>query len=153
MPFFVRSIKNDVFWRLALVFILFPVAELFVLWGYGRLFGTFLGPPITLLTLVGTALLGAAVAKRQGLRCWLELHRELDRGETPTLPILHGFCILLAGLLLVMPGLITDMLGLLLLVPPVRSFVIARALTRFEAYRLRRRDQVSPESPEVIDID
>ncbi len=139
------------FWRLALLFIGLPTLELFVIYLIMNLlpFGTIL----TILLILGTGMLGASLAKYQGMYCWTELHRQLDRGETPTQPIANGILILLAGGFLIMPGVITDISGILLLIPPVRRMVIAYALYRFEAYRLKLRQRpVSSPQNEIIDV-
>ncbi|HBT76007.1 MAG TPA: hypothetical protein DEB39_03580 [Planctomycetaceae bacterium] len=97
-----------------------------------------IGLPGLAAWILGTAFLGAALARRQGMRCWVEMNRRLDGGEQPTDAIMHGLLVLFAGLLLILPGLLTDLLGLLLLIPFVRSLVIRYAFVRFQTYRLRR---------------
>lgn len=113
-----------------------------------------IGLPGVVCWIAGTAVLGAILAKRQGLRCWNELNRQLDGGQEPTDTILHALLILLAGWLLILPGLLCDLVGLLLLIPFVRRRVIRFAAQRFQLYRMRRRreqDDVPepPSSPET----
>ena len=144
------------FFRIVLVFTLLPVLELLGLWFCSGIFGPF-GLLFTILVIVGTGLIGAFLARYQGLNCWLELNRQLDRGETPAQPIMHGILILFAAILLIVPGLITDFFGILLLIPPIRSLVISHIRLRFEAYRAqtghRGPHHPSPEPPEVIDVE
>jgi UPF0716 protein FxsA len=86
------------------------------------------------------------------LRYWIELNQQLDRGEMPTLPVLHGTLILLAALFMILPGLLTSLFGLFLLFPLTRSFVVSYLVLRFEAYRLQTRQGNAPHSPEIIDV-
>ena len=138
------------FWRLVLLLIGLPTLELFVL--YLLTNSLPFGAVVTILLVLGTGLLGVFLARYQGMNCWLELHRQLDRGETPTQPIANGILILTAAALLILPGLITDLTGILLLVPPIRRAVIAYTLYRFEAYRFRMRQQPIPPSQETLDV-
>ena len=72
------------------------------------------------LTIV-TGFLGVKIAKRQGLRAWINLQQGLTTGKTPTDSVLEAILILVAGVVLLTPGVITDVIGFLLLVPPVRG--------------------------------
>lgn len=139
------------FWRLTLVFILFPIAELFVLWTVSGLFGWF-GTWMTLVEIILSALLGAGLIKLQGARCWNEYQKKIQSGESPTSTVLHGGMILVASAFLIAPGYITDCLGLLLLVPPVRSILINYIQLRYEASRRKTDRSASRQAPEVIDI-
>lgn len=108
--------------RLVLLFALLPVLELVLLiYIYSHI-----GLIWTLVWIVGTAFGGAALAKLQGLRTWRRLQQEVALGRSPGGTLLDGFLILLAGLMLIMPGLITDLLGLLLLFPPTRAHIRRR---------------------------
>jgi len=133
------------FWRTVLPLVLIPVVELALLLWICK-------PLLTVLSVLIGGLLGAFLARRQGIRCWIELNRQLDHGETPTVPALNGVLILLAALLLTLPGLLTSLLGLLLLFPFTRSFVVSYMVLQFEAHRLCTRKGSTPRSPEIIDI-
>lgn len=152
------------FYRPAFFLILIPVLDLLgIIYFSGGAFG-FLLP---LVTTIATGLLGLFLVRRQGMRCWNELNRCLDLGESPAMPLMHGTLIFLGGLLLILPGLITDLIGLLLFVPPIRSLVIVHFRLRFESYRaggfhaapfggkpFGSSPQPPPgSSPDVIDID
>lgn len=106
--------------RLLLLFTLVPVAELMVLIELGEAIG--LGP--TLLLILVTGVVGAALARREGSRTWLQVQRELAQGELPADSLLHGLMVLVAGAFLVTPGVITDAVGFLLLVRPVRAKLV-----------------------------
>lgn len=114
--------------RLFLLFTLVPLAELWLLIRIGGLVGV----PATLGLVLFTGAAGAALARREGLRSWLAVQRELAMGRMPGIELVHGLLILLAGIVLITPGVITDAIGLLLLVRPIRRGVIARLRSRFE---------------------
>ena len=133
------------FWRWALLLVLIPVLELgFLLYFFGKL--------LTLLSMLLGGLLGVFIAQRESTHHWIELNLQLDRGEIPTIPTLHGILILLAALFMILPGLLTDLFGLFLLFPLTRSFVTSYLVLQFEAYRLRTRKGNTPHSPEIIDV-
>lgn len=96
---------------LAALFILVPTAELAVL----MLSGKTLGILPTILIIIATGIGGAYLAKKQGLRAWRDLQYRMANRETPGKALVDSVCILLGGLLLLMPGFITDLAGLLLL--------------------------------------
>ncbi|MFO7857010.1 MAG: FxsA family protein [Paracoccaceae bacterium] len=92
--------------------------------------GGWIGLWPTLAVVVGTAILGAALLRAQGRGVLNELQARMDRGEDPRGPIAHGALIVGAGALMLTPGFFTDAVGFLLLVPPVRSAVIAWGAAR-----------------------
>lgn len=104
---------------LFLLFVLVPLAELFVIIEVGQR----IGGPETILLLVFVSLAGAWLVKRQGLGVWYRLNRQMETGRLPTNEIIDGALILGAGALLLFPGFITDAVGLLLLLPPTRFAV------------------------------
>ena len=83
---------------------------------------------IGLLILVG--IVGAWLAKREGLAVYRRFRRQVEAGVVSGREIADGFMILLAGALLLTPGFVTDVLALLLLLPPVRAAIRASALHR-----------------------
>ena len=115
--------------RLFLLFTLVPVVELALLIRIGGLFGT--AP--TLLLVIGTGFAGAWLARREGLRAWLAVRDELQGGGLPGESLVHALLILVAGVVLITPGVLTDIAGILLLVPPVRRGLIARVRDRLSA--------------------
>ena len=78
---------------------------------------------LTVLFVLGTGALGAWLIRWQGWRAWRNIRQELARGEAPTESIQDAFLVLVAGLLLITPGVLTDVVGVLLLVPPFRRLV------------------------------
>jgi UPF0716 protein FxsA len=119
---------------LAIAFILVPLAELAVIIAVGDWIG--LAPTLLLLLTVSVA--GAWLAKRQGLTAWRRFQLALVDGRMPTVEVADGAMILLAGALMLTPGFLTDVVGILLLLPPTRA--LARRLApRLAERRLRRR--------------
>ena len=110
--------------RLALLALLtvLPLIEIAVLVKFGQWAGVW----ITLAVVIGTAVAGVGILQRQGLAMMLRTQAAVMRGEPPVGAMLEGGMMVMAGTLLIMPGLITDALGLLLLVPPIRRFLAHR---------------------------
>jgi UPF0716 protein FxsA len=117
------------FMRLLLLFVLLPLAELALLIQVGRAIG--LG--WTLAIVVATGFLGATLARRQGLRAWRAIHGELAAGRVPGAALVDGLLILIGGIVLLTPGILTDLAGFALLIPPTRSAVKRSLRRRFEA--------------------
>jgi UPF0716 protein FxsA len=105
-----------------LLFVGVPLIELYVLIQVGAEIGAL--PTVGLSIL--TALIGATLARRQGFAVLARVHAAADRGEVPALPMLDGALLLIAGLMLLLPGFVTDVLGFLLLVPAIRRLVVGR---------------------------
>ena len=119
--------------RLFLLFTLVPLIEVMLLVRIGRWLGA--GP--TLLLVVGTGAAGAWLARREGLRSWRAVQAELAHGHLPTDQLVHAVIILVAGIVLITPGVITDVLGLLLLISSVRSGLIVQLRNSF-AQQIKR---------------
>ena len=111
--------------RLAALFVFVPLIEFALLWYIADLTG--LG--FTLSLVIVTGVVGAWLARREGLRCWQGMQRELAEGRLPTDALLDGPMILVAGALLLTPGVLTDLVGFGLLVRPLRQRV-KRSLAR-----------------------
>ncbi len=102
---------------LTAAFIFVPIMELSLLLYVGNL----LGPLRTVLLVVFTGVIGAVTARSQGFRVVADLRRDIAQGKTPATQLFDGVAILIAGVFLVTPGLLTDAAGFLLLVPVVRT--------------------------------
>ena len=122
---------------LAIAFILVPLAELAVIIAVGD----FLGLLPTLALLLVVSVVGAWLAKREGLAAWRRFQLALSDGRVPTVEVADGAMILLAGALLLTPGFLSDVVGILLLLPPTRAMA-RRLAPRLAARRLRRRGRV-----------
>ncbi len=105
--------------KLFLVFTIVTLLETYLLY----LFGSWMGPWWTLALIVGTAFLGAFLTKREGLKIWRAWKDALSVGQLPEEGITSGLLVLVGAVLLVTPGVLTDLSGILLLVPPSRRFV------------------------------
>ena len=100
-------------------FIIMPVLELAVLIRVHEHIG--LGN--TILLVIFTGVVGAVMARAQGFMVLMQIRRDMAEGRLPAPRLMDGVMILIAGVLLVTPGLITDTTGFLLLLPPVRSAI------------------------------
>ena len=102
--------------KLFLAFTLIPVIELYLLIKLGAT----VGPVNTLLLVILTGAAGAYLAKLQGLEAMMRVKTRLQQGETPAEEMLDALIIFIAGIVLLTPGLLTDISGLLLLLPATR---------------------------------
>ncbi len=107
------------FLRLLLLFTLVPLVELYLLIEIGGAIGV--APTIAIVIVTGV--IGAALARWQGLGVLRRLQDDLSAGRPPTDALIDGLLIFVAGAVLLTPGLITDALGFLLLVPAGRAAV------------------------------
>jgi UPF0716 protein FxsA len=114
--------------RLLLLFILVPAVELALLIELGRHIGTL--NTIALIAVTGIA--GAALTRRQGLQVIRSVQRELAEGRLPAGSLVDGVIILMAGALLITPGVLTDAFGFLCLVPGFRSLAKRSLVRRLE---------------------
>ena len=110
---------------LFVLFVVVPLVELYVMIQVGQEIGALW----TIALLVAVSIVGAWLAKREGLGVWRRMRAEISAGQVPTAHLVDGVLVLFAGALLLAPGFITDVLGLLLLLPPTRALV-RRALHR-----------------------
>jgi UPF0716 protein FxsA len=120
------------FAKLLLAFTLIPLVELALLIEIGRAIGA--GPTLGIVILTGIG--GAALAKSQGLAVLSRIRSELASGQIPSDSLLDGALVLAGGLLLVTPGTLTDLVGLLLLIPSTRR-AARNWLTRYLRKKLR----------------
>ncbi len=108
------------FGRLFILFTLVPLVELYLLIKVG----SHLGAEATILLIVLTGGVGALMARMQGFQVIVQIRERLREGGLPADELLAGGLIVVGGLLLVTPGLLTDVVGLALLLPFVRSRVV-----------------------------
>jgi UPF0716 protein FxsA len=122
-----------VFAVLALLFLVVPFVEIFVLIQVGHVIGAL--PTVGLL--VAVSIVGAWLVKREGLNTLRRAQEQVRMGQVPGQQLVDGVLILFAGVLLLTPGFLTDAVGVVLLLPPVRATLRAVA-----AHRLARRASV-----------
>jgi UPF0716 protein FxsA len=101
---------------LFIIFIILPIAEIAIFIQASRIITI---PAVIALTLA-TAFTGSFLLRMQGFAALNRFMQSVEKGETPVIPILDGIGVLMAGVLLLTPGLLTDAIGLLLFVPAVR---------------------------------
>lgn len=139
-------------WLLFAVFIVVPLLEIFAFIEVGSAIGAL--PTLALIVL--TAVVGALLVRWQGLKVAMEARQSMARDEPPVAAVVHGVLLLLAGLLLVTPGFVTDTAGFLLLVPGLRSLLVKRILGWLVVRtRTRRPDRRRPTviEGEAIEVD
>lgn len=113
-----------------LAFLAFPILEIGLLIRVGQAIGFWRLAAIVVLT----AMLGSAVIRRTGLSVLRKVRRQYEEGITSTSnPLLDGLLQVTAGMLLIFPGLVSDVLGIVLLVPAVRHLIVTKFLPRFFA--------------------
>jgi UPF0716 protein FxsA len=110
-----------------LLFLCVPLLEIWLLIKVGGVIGAL--PTVALVVL--TAVIGATLARRQGLATLARLQATLARGEAPAMEMLEGVILLIGAFLLLTPGFFTDALGFACLVPPVRRALVRLAVRRF----------------------
>lgn len=107
-----------------LLFITVPLLELYLLIEVG----SGIGGLSTIALCLFTAALGGLLIRWQGVNTLLDAQKSMARGEIPADHGFHGLLLALAGLMLFLPGFITDSIGFLLLIPPVRQLIINRVM-------------------------
>ena len=110
------------FWKLFALFTIVPAIELYLLFQIGQV----LGIVETVLIILVTGSLGAALAKREGLGVLTQLQADTRKGIPPANRLVEGLLVLVGGVLLITPGVFTDLAGFLLILPPTRRFLAPR---------------------------
>ncbi|CAM3389709.1 FxsA family protein [Thalassospira profundimaris] len=108
------------------IFVAMPIIEIAVFIQAGELIG--LWPTIGVVVL--TAIIGTSLMRAQGLQTLAKAQSQMDQGEMPIGALFDGICILIAGVLLLTPGFVTDTFGFLLLVPPLRQLIGAKVIMK-----------------------
>jgi len=116
--------------KLFLAFTLIPVLEIYLL----IKLGTFLGALNTVIIVVLTGIVGAFLAKLQGLHTMIKVREGLNRGEMPAEEMLDALLILVAGIVLLTPGFLTDIAGLVILIPQTRVLFKRWLRKKFNAW-------------------
>jgi UPF0716 protein FxsA len=118
-----------------LVFVVTPLIELAIL----IYLGTLIGALYTILIVMITGFLGAFLARRQGLATLSRIRNSVEQGVLPSSDLFQAVLILIGGLLLLTPGLITDLAGFTLLVPQTRN-VVTRWLQNLIQRKIERKE-------------
>ena len=107
-----------------LILILLPVIEISLFIYVGGM----IGPGLTIVLIIASAMLGLSIMRRQGVTVVASALRAQAEGRATVAEVGNGIAILLAGLLLLIPGFLTDALGLVLLLQPIRSLIFETVL-------------------------
>ncbi len=126
-------------WALALIFLVVPIAELYAIY----LVGDAIGVIPTLLLLAADSIIGAFLLRSQGRVVWRRFNEALASGRMPHREVQDGVLVIFGGAFLITPGFITDVVGIVFLLPPTRALVrrvlMRRLSTRIEFGVARRR--------------
>jgi UPF0716 protein FxsA len=120
---------NDVLLPLVLLFVLLPIAEIYMIIQVGQAIGAWW----TIAVLIADSILGALLMRGQGRAVWRRFNAALAAGRPPTREIVDGALVILGGALLLTPGFITDIFGIALLLPPSRALVRSLLARRLAA--------------------
>ncbi len=104
------------------LFVLIPILEIATFIQVGSVVGL----PLTLLGILLTAVIGAVLVRQQGFKALNDARENMAQQKSPVEQVVHGAFILVAGLLLLTPGFLTDTLGFLFLIPPLRLSIANR---------------------------
>ena len=142
-----------------------PVVEISVFIAIGDRIGIF----YTVMLILVTALIGSILLRIEGFRILREIQKDVAAGKVPTKELSNGVMILIAGVLLLTPGFVTDAIGFLLFLPPVRTAIRAFFISRiklqttstdsgfgtgFDSSQTHRRDQsTSNRNGPIVDLD
>ena len=139
--------------RLLLLFILLPMAELALLVVIARHTSLL----FTIGLLLASGVTGAWLARSQGTRCLSRIREELSKGRMPADSLIDGLMILVAGVMLLTPGVLTDILDFCLLIPPLRAIIKRVVVVRFKHRIVVKGFASSPRSgtssDDVIDVE
>ena len=138
-----RLRRHIPWWVLALVFVVLPVVEIFILIQIGQVIGAWW----TIVLLIADGFFGSWLMKHEGARAFAALRAALQAGRMPARELADGALILVGGVLLVTPGFLTDVAGLFCVLPFTRP-VARAALTRVVSSRLVTVNAPGPGSPD-----
>lgn len=130
-----------------LVFMAVPLIEIALLIKIGQVIGFW----ATIGLVVATAALGTWLLHRQGMDALRRIMDATESGRPPIEPVLDGFVLIIAGLMLLTPGIITDAIGLILLIPPVRLVLVRKALSRLFIVTVGGRPWTGGQRPETTE--
>ena len=148
--------RGRAWWLLVAVFVIVPIVEIYVIIQVGQV----IGPWWTILLLIADSIFGSWLVAHEGRRAWRALTTALSSGRMPAKELADGGLILVGGTLMVSPGFVTDLFGILLILPvtrPLARAVLTRVVTRRLAAGYVSRPGPGSEGPvvrgEVVDDD
>ena len=142
------------FSRLLLFFIFIPIIELYLLIQLGSRIG--FAPTLGLIVLTG--ILGASLARQQGLSTLARIQNELKNGRPPTDELIEGAMIVVGGIVLLTPGILTDLFGFALMLPKFRKSIASSLKKSFSGNfsthtpKKEKEDSFKNSRDDVIDV-
>jgi len=121
-----RRAKPGGLWKWILLFVGFPLLELWLILKLGAVMGW----GVTLWLILMTGVIGGTLGHRQGFATIQKIQQELGQGRMPAGTLFEGLLILVAGLVLITPGILTDSIGFCLLIPPIRKLICHRLVKK-----------------------
>jgi UPF0716 protein FxsA len=134
---------------LFLVFIVVPIAELYVIVQVADLIGVL----ETIALLIVVSIVGTWLMKQQGMAVWRRLRTTLEQGRMPGDEVSDGAMILFGGALLLTPGFLTDILGLILLFPPTRAVIRSASRRTMNKWMQKRSGAAGVYNARVVRIE
>jgi UPF0716 protein FxsA len=137
---------------LSLLLLALPLIEIAVFVEVGRQIGVL--PTIALVVLSGIA--GCILLRIQGFGILARIRQQIEAGQDPSRELAHGVMVVVAGILLLIPGFVTDILGILLFIPPVRDFgwrLIKSRITVIDNFGVGGRRSSRGDNGKIIDLD
>lgn len=139
--------------KLLALFIIVPLVELVILIQIGKLIGTW----DTIFLIIITGIVGAFLAKLEGLKVYRDLQNDILNFKMPANKIIDGVLVLIGGLLLLTPGILTDIFGLSLIIPITRkfyrSYIKSKIAVKFKNNRPNPVNATKQIESHIIDID
>lgn len=120
------------FYKIVALFIIIPLIEIYLFIVVGK----YIGVLPTILIVIGAAIIGVSMLKREGFKAIKNFKIALNEGRVPGDEILNGILVLIGGVFLITPGFITDAMGFLLLIPSTR--LVAKKWVKKYIYNLIR---------------
>ena len=124
------------FYPFIVFFLILPIIEIWALIKLGNYFG-FFG---TLALIIGTAIIGIYIAKQQGLGIIFSLQSKLSQGRQALPEIVEGIALLLGALFFIIPGAVTDLFGIIFIIPSLRRYLLKLAVNKI-IDELRKREK------------
>jgi UPF0716 protein FxsA len=134
---------------LLFLFIVVPIAELFVIIQVGQAIGVWW----TIALLIADSVLGSMLMRSQGRAVWRRFNEAMQAGRVPAREVLDGVLVIFGGALLLTPGFISDVLGLLLLLPPTRALVRTLIVRRFAHRMVVSMSAPRPQAGRAYDVE
>lgn len=128
------------FWLFLFILVGVPLFELYLLIEVGSI----LGALPTIVLSVFTAVLGGLLMRQQGFSTAIRAQHSMARGEVPAIEMMEGLLIFLSGAVLLFPGFMTDVIGFLLLIGPLRRALLLYGLKRVQFIQPMQRETARP---------